>query len=510
MLAFVVRRLGSSLAALLAATYVVYVLTCFAGDPTADLQGIPDSSAKALQIAQRTELLHLDVTPFLRYFIWLRGIGGFLLPGVDGSFGTNRYGQDVGVLLGHALGSTLRLVTTAALTAVVLGVLVGVISALRHYSRLDFTITIGTLVLFCLPAFWVAVLLKQFGAIAVNRWLADPQIPVGVTIAVAVLVALGSQALAGGGHQRRLVSAVTAAATTAGALQYLSAVRWFANPALGPAMIAVGAAVAALAATAVTAGLHRRTVLRTSLIVALLGVCAYPLTRPLLRDPTWLVVLGLLALTVTICVAAGHLLGGVDRFEATWAALITGVATAALIFADHVLRAVPSYSQLVGGTVIATVGSRTPTLDGDFWQRFLDAQAHLLLPTLTLVLVSFATYARYTRSSLLEVMATDYVQAARAKGLPERDVVLRHALRNSLLPVVSLIAVDIAAFCGGAVVAEAVFGWSGMGTMFITGVHDVNPDPVMAFFLVTAAVVVLCNLAADISYAYLDPRITLR
>jgi peptide/nickel transport system permease protein len=110
---------------------------------------------------------------------------------------------------------------------------------------------------------------------------------------------------------------------------------------------------------------------------------------------------------------------------------------------------------------------------------------------------------------MLEVMGQDYVRTARAKGLTERTVVMRHAFRNALIPVTTLAAVDFGALIGGAIITETVFGWKGMGQMFVQGLLTTDPNPVMGFFIITAISVIMFNMFADIAYAYLDPRIRL-
>ena len=123
--------------------------------------------------------------------------------------------------------------------------------------------------------------------------------------------------------------------------------------------------------------------------------------------------------------------------------------------------------------------------------------------------ISFATYSRYSRATMLEVMNQDYVRTARAKGLTERTVVMRHAFRNALIPITTLAAIDFGALIAGAVITEYVFGWQGMGNLFFVGLLQTDPNPVMAFYVVTALSVAVFNLIADIAYAYLDPRIRL-
>jgi peptide/nickel transport system permease protein len=177
------------------------------------------------------------------------------------------------------------------------------------------------------------------------------------------------------------------------------------------------------------------------------------------------------------------------------------------VVVDRMLSAWDNYAEAVNGRVVPTFGSETPNYDGGFWGNLLDSTTHLALPTLALILVSVATYSRYTRASMLEVMNQDYVRTARSKGLNERTVIIRHAFRNGLIPITTLIAFDVAGLLGGAVVTETVFGWQGMGRLFTTALTEVDPNPAMAFFLVTGAAAVILNMLADIAYAYLDPRI---
>jgi peptide/nickel transport system permease protein len=137
----------------------------------------------------------------------------------------------------------------------------------------------------------------------------------------------------------------------------------------------------------------------------------------------------------------------------------------------------------------------------------VDKFTHLLLPTLALLLIGFAGYTRYSRASLLETLNQDYIRTARAKGLSERTVVVRHAFRNTMIPLTTLVAFDFAGVIGGAVITERVFSWSGMGSLFIEGLHRVDVNTVMGFFLITGTVAILFNLLADVVYSLLDPRI---
>ncbi|MBK9181342.1 MAG: ABC transporter permease [Acidimicrobiales bacterium] len=158
---------------------------------------------------------------------------------------------------------------------------------------------------------------------------------------------------------------------------------------------------------------------------------------------------------------------------------------------------------------IGTIGQETPNFEGSGIERFWDVAGHMVLPALTLILISFAAYSRFTRASMLDVMNSDYVRTAAAKGIPRRRVVVRHGLRNALIPVTTVVALDFGAVIGGAIVTERVFGWNGMGTLLIDGVLSFDVNVVLAWLLITAFVVVVFNLLADVAYAWLDPRIRL-
>jgi peptide/nickel transport system permease protein len=108
---------------------------------------------------------------------------------------------------------------------------------------------------------------------------------------------------------------------------------------------------------------------------------------------------------------------------------------------------------------------------------------------------------------MLEVLNQDYIRTARAKGLTERTVIMRHAFRNALIPLATIVAFDIGQLLGGAVITERVFQWDAMGTLFQRGLVNSDPNPVMAFFLIVAIVAVIFNIIADLLYAALDPRI---
>jgi ABC-type dipeptide/oligopeptide/nickel transport system permease component len=137
----------------------------------------------------------------------------------------------------------------------------------------------------------------------------------------------------------------------------------------------------------------------------------------------------------------------------------------------------------------------------------LDRIQHLGLPVATLVIIDFALYSRFMRASMLEVINSDYVRTARAKGLPERRVVTHHIVRNALIPLVTVIALNVGGLLGGAIVTESVFSLDGMGFYFRGKLQQLDLYAVMAWLLVTSVIIILANLLADIVYGYLDPRI---
>ena len=145
---------------------------------------------------------------------------------------------------------------------------------------------------------------------------------------------------------------------------------------------------------------------------------------------------------------------------------------------------------------IANLSDVNPGSGIDFW---IDRAHHLVLPVLVLMVAGIAGYSRYMRAAMLEVVNSDYVRTARAKGLNERSVTMKHALRNALIPLVTLVALDFGAILSGAVVTETVFSLDGMGLYFVTALFANDPYPVMAFLMVTAVMIIIFNLVADIA-----------
>jgi peptide/nickel transport system permease protein len=167
-----------------------------------------------------------------------------------------------------------------------------------------------------------------------------------------------------------------------------------------------------------------------------------------------------------------------------------------------------SVNQATGSQTFFTIGDKSVFLtDDSAWGHFKDIAGHMVLPTIVLGLVSYASWSRFQRASMLEVLNSDYVRLARAKGLRPRRVLVRHALRTALIPLTTVTALDIAVLLGGALITERVFQWHGLGEFFLNAVADRDAYAMMGWLLVSAVIVVLFNLIADLLYGVLDPRI---
>lgn len=162
------------------------------------------------------------------------------------------------------------------------------------------------------------------------------------------------------------------------------------------------------------------------------------------------------------------------------------------------------------GLPFAFPATGTTSIDYDFMstpEQIWDRIVHLVLPVATLTLVLAAGVARYTRGQMLEVIRQDYIRTARAKGLPERSVILKHGLRNSLIPVITLLGLYLPYLFSGTVFVEMIFSWPGMGRVIVDAIFQRDYPLVMATSFIFAAMVIAGNLIADVLYAVADPRI---
>ncbi|MFP5376173.1 MAG: ABC transporter permease [Acidimicrobiia bacterium] len=322
MLAFTLRRLAISIPVVIASSFIVFVLVATAGgDPLGDLRLRPGVSEATIEL--RRQQLNLDKPVLERYGIWVKGV-------VKGDLGRSVTNEEVRPLLWRRLGVTMRLVVFATMISVVLAVVIGLVSAVKQYSKFDYAATFFAFVFFSMPVFWLAAVLRDVG-IRVNNAL--------------------------------------------------------------------------------------------------------------------------------------------------------------------------------GERVLFVVGEQTQNLQAGFFGTWADRIGHLVLPGLTLVLIQMAAWSRFQRGSTLEVLNADYMRTARAKGLSGARVLFRHGLRNAMIPVITVVAIDFGLILGGAVITETVFGWSGMGRLLVDALKVKDVNVVQAWLLVTAVMVVVFNLIADILYGFLDPRI---
>jgi peptide/nickel transport system permease protein len=385
MFAFVARRLLIAIPILILSSMLVFLLVANAGDPLENLRVRPNAQAA---IAAKVQQLHLDRSLPERYVLWAKGF-------VTGDLGKNSVGVAVRPNLTRAMSTTLRLVLAATICSVLIGVTVGLISAVRQYTGFDYTSTFFAFLFFAMPIFWFAVLLKEFGAIRLNDWLARPRVSTLGLVLIAVFLGTVGFFIGNLGERRSQRRAV-----------------------LGFGVGIVGGFLVALGA---------KTFLE-------------------------------------------------NRHFSRW---------------------------------VSTVGPQTPDFKGSFLARIGDFVGHMILPTIALAAISFATYSRYQRASMLDTLSSDYVRTARSKGITEKRVIMRHAFRTALIPVATFAALDFGAVLAGAIITESVFAWKGMGSLFLTGLKDSDVNTVLAFLMVTALMVIIFNILADIAYAYLDPRIRL-
>lgn len=491
---FIVRRMLVAIPILLASSFFMFFLVTISGDPLADLRQSTNPNVDQL-IAARRQRLNLDQGFFERYVDWLSGI-------LRGDFGQNREGQDVSALLGDAVTTTFRLVLLASLLSIVLGILVGIITAVRQYSIIDYSSTFAAFLFYSLPVFWLAVLLKEFGAIRFNDFLEAPGLSVTGIIILSVLPAIFAYGIVQGSRQRRALIAAATGGVFLVVFVIIDATDWLLNPGLSLPMLVVLAALIGLGSAALFAPLENRRVLAAGLVTALVGVVGSLVFSSWIEDPTW----GQLALLTFFALVTGagigSLVGGeIDRRAAVSAGMWATIGVGLVVVFDQFISA------WAPGRTIATIGPQSPNLTGPFWVRMIDYAGHQILPSITLALIGFATFMRFTRSSMLETLKSDYVRTAKAKGLPGTQVIMRHAFRTALIPVTTVITISIAGIIEGAVITERVFAWKGMGSLFIEGLNNVDPYPVMGFLLVTSIVIIFMNAIADIMYAYLDPRI---
>jgi ABC-type dipeptide/oligopeptide/nickel transport system permease component len=183
--------------------------------------------------------------------------------------------------------------------------------------------------------------------------------------------------------------------------------------------------------------------------------------------------------------------------------LVTGLASLGL--------AVPSFWLGIMLILLFSVTLRVlpPSGVGDPDQPFWTWLTYLIMPVVTIAFSNLAVFSRFVRSSMIDVLSADFVRTARAKGLPERVVVARHALRNALIPVITILGIQFGRLLGGAVVTEAVFAYPGIGRLVVTSILNRDYPVVQATLMLVVLIFLVTNILVDVSYVYLDPRVKL-
>lgn len=508
MFAYIMRRLGILLVILFGSSFILFNLAAISGDPLADLRISKDPNAKQ-QMAVLIRDLHLNVPPPIRYFLWLKGILGGFVGHLD--FGNARDGQAVSTSIASAIPVTLRLISMATFTAIILGITIGIVTALRQYSRFDYAMTFVSFLLFSLPIFWVAVLLKEFMAIQFNNFLREPTVAPPWLIGLSLFSGIFWAAIIGGTRKRVWVIFAIAVAANAALLTFLSLSKWFLNPGFGPITLLLIYIGVAFGVTQLSVGLNSRAALKSSLTMAVLGIIFYfPVQKIFMTENKMLFFPLLVVVTIGLAVAVSFIFAKIDRGPTIRTTVISAVIMGILMIVDKLMHTWKPYMEndAINARPVPTIGQTNALLEpGNYWLSTLDIVMHLILPTIALTAISFAGYIRYSRGTLLEVLNQDYIRTARAKGLTERTVIMRHAFRNTLIPLTTIIVVDIAGIVGGAIITERVFGWKGMGTLFNDAINRFDLNLLMGVFFLTASLAVLANLVADLLYSALDPRI---
>jgi peptide/nickel transport system permease protein len=164
-------------------------------------------------------------------------------------------------------------------------------------------------------------------------------------------------------------------------------------------------------------------------------------------------------------------------------------------------------NEFTGVRIFLYTGETSPIPPGGVWDRFVDRVQHIVLPTLTLALMAIASFSRYQRNAMLDVLSEDFIRTARAKGLTRRRALFKHGLRTALIPMATLFAYGVSGLVVGAVFVEKIFGWHGMGEWVVQGISTQDTNVVAAITMFTGAAILLAGLLSDVIYAALDPRV---
>ena len=368
MLAFIARRIGVLFLILFGSSFILYNLAAIAGDPIGELRFSDDPEIQA-QIRELEEFLRLDVPPPLRYFIWLRGVLGIFTGNLD--LGLTRLRLPVSGEIATAMPITIRLVIFATIFAIIVGIALGIVTALRQYSRFDYSMTFFAFLLFSLPIFWVAVLLKQYLAIQFNTFLSDPQITTSWKIGIGLVGSIFWASLLGSkrGNFWKVFGIVFVG--TFAFLTFVDEANWLTDPALGPVLIGLLAVGIAFGITYLSTGFGNKAALYASLTMAPLTVISYFLVSNSLNSSSSIPQLLRYALiTIIVAVAVALAFARIDRGPVVRTTVITALLSGHLIIVDKFMQTWKPYMEegAVSFRPIPTLGQAKELLTpNEFW-----------------------------------------------------------------------------------------------------------------------------------------------
>jgi peptide/nickel transport system permease protein len=207
-------------------------------------------------------------------------------------------------------------------------------------------------------------------------------------------------------------------------------------------------------------------------------------------------------------------LGAVRQYKLSdhWTAALSFVILSTPVFLTAVLLKVGALAlnHATGAQLLDYTGEYTPGLSGGFAHEVADRVRHLILPTLSIVLGQAAFYSRYQRNAMLDVLGSDFLRTAQAKGLRRHQALIRHGLRTALIPMATFFAYNFGLLITGATFTEKIFGWHGMGEWFVDSVTKSDVNAVVSVTLFVAVLVLIAGMLSDIAYAILDPRVRIR
>ena len=363
MIAYISRRLGVLVVILFGSSFILYNLAALSGDPLEELRLSREPNAEQ-QIVALTRELNLDLPPPLRYFLWLRGILGTFIGNPD--FGLTRTSQPVLNEILVALPITIRLVTAATIIAILLGITIGIVTALRQYSRFDYAMTFIAFLLYSLPIFWVAVLLKEYLAIQFNTFLGEPRISMQWLIGLSVASGVFWSAILSGTRQRVLMIFGGVAVANFALLSFLSITGWFANPSLGPIAIGIFSVGVAYGVTQLSTGISNKAALHSSLTMAAIAVALYYPVQWLFEQDGKIIIYPLMVITLFVVSGLVPLrFTKIDRGSIIRTSMISAFIMGLLIVVDQLMQTWKPYmeSDAVYFRPIPTIGQVNALLE---------------------------------------------------------------------------------------------------------------------------------------------------